>query len=147
MPEKKKMGRPPKLGKSKTVSLQLRIAQETADKLQECSDKLKVSRTEVIENGIDLIHKEIKKQSFAARPSTNETLQSKTFPSMKFIISQIETSFKYTFQKGVFLMEREYDELLQMFSQLTNNEAEKVLAFIRIMQICGAEEAWRLCTQ
>lgn len=44
-------------------------------------------------------------------------------------------------------MEREYDELLQMFSQLTNNEAEKVLAFIRIMQICGAEEAWRLCTQ
>lgn len=61
MPEKKKMGRPPKLGKSKTVSLQLRIAQETADKLQECSDKLKVSRTEVIENGIDLIHKEIKK--------------------------------------------------------------------------------------
>lgn len=53
-------GRPPKMGKSKTVSLQLRITQETADKLQECANELTVSRTEVIEQGIDLVHKKVK---------------------------------------------------------------------------------------
>ncbi len=53
-------GRPPKLGKSKSVSLQLRITQETADKLQECAEKLSVSRTEIIEKGVDLIHKQVK---------------------------------------------------------------------------------------
>ena len=47
------------MGKSKDVSLQLRIAQETADKLQECADALSLSRTEVIEQGIDLIHKQV----------------------------------------------------------------------------------------
>jgi len=49
------------MGKSKNVSLQLRITQETADKLLECSEKLSIPRTEVIERGIDLIHKGIKK--------------------------------------------------------------------------------------
>ncbi len=53
-------GRPPKMGKSKTVSLQLRITQDTADKLQECANVLAVSRTEVIEQGVDLIHKKMK---------------------------------------------------------------------------------------
>lgn len=54
-------GRPPKMGKSKSVSLQLRITQDTADKLKECSEILNISRTEVIENGVDIIHKKIKK--------------------------------------------------------------------------------------
>lgn len=54
-------GRPPKMGKSKTVSLQLRITQDTANKLQECADKLAISRTEVIEKGIDLVHEQAKK--------------------------------------------------------------------------------------
>lgn len=53
-------GRPPKMGKSKTVSLQLRITQETADKLQDCAKALSISRTEVIEQGVDLIHKKVK---------------------------------------------------------------------------------------
>ncbi len=57
-----KTGRPPKLGKSKNVSLQLRITQDTADKLQECSDRLNISRTEVIEKGIDLIHERTQKE-------------------------------------------------------------------------------------
>lgn len=55
-------GRPPKLGQSKKISLQLRITQETADKLKECSDILSVSRTEVIEQGVELIHERIKKR-------------------------------------------------------------------------------------
>lgn len=54
-------GRPPKLGESKNVSLQLRITQEVANKLQKCADELSISRTEVIEKGIDLVHKQIKK--------------------------------------------------------------------------------------
>lgn len=53
-------GRPPKMGVSKSVSLQLRITPETAKKLQECAEKLNVSRTEVVEKGIDTIHNEIK---------------------------------------------------------------------------------------
>lgn len=52
-------GRPPKMGKSKDVSLQLRITQETAIKLKECADVLSLSRTDVIEQGIDLIHKQV----------------------------------------------------------------------------------------
>nr|DAG42318.1 MAG TPA: NikA, BACTERIAL CONJUGATION, RELAXASE, DNA [Caudoviricetes sp.] len=54
-------GRPPKLGESKTVSLQLRITKETADKLQECADALSISRTEVIEKGIETVHERVKK--------------------------------------------------------------------------------------
>lgn len=53
-------GRPPKEIK-KSVNLGLRITQETADKLQKCADQLKISRTEVIEKGIDLVESTMKK--------------------------------------------------------------------------------------
>ena len=49
-------GRPPK-EVTKSVSLQLRITPATADTLKKCSDMLGVSRTEVIEKGIDLVAK------------------------------------------------------------------------------------------
>lgn len=52
-------GRPPKLGKSKNISLQLRITEKTSQKLKECSEQLKISRTEVIEKGIDLMHERL----------------------------------------------------------------------------------------
>lgn len=55
-------GRPPKMGKSKNISLQLRITEDTATKLKECSEILNISRTEVIEQGIDLVHKKAKKK-------------------------------------------------------------------------------------
>lgn len=57
----KKMGRPPKEVK-KDVSLGLRISKETADKLQRCSEILSISRTNVIEMGIDLVEKSIIKK-------------------------------------------------------------------------------------
>lgn len=47
-----KTGRPPK-EVTKSQSLQLRITKETADKLQHCAEQLGVSRTAVIELGID----------------------------------------------------------------------------------------------
>ena len=54
-------GRPPK-EITKSVSLGLRISEETAKKLKNCADCLGVSRTEVIEKGIDLVEKEIGKK-------------------------------------------------------------------------------------
>lgn len=56
---KARMGRPPKEIR-KSVNLGLRLTQETADKLQECADKLSVSRTAIIEKGIDLVYKSLK---------------------------------------------------------------------------------------
>lgn len=53
-------GRPPK-EVTKDVSLGLRITKETAEKLQWCAEKLNVSRTEVIEKGIDLVERSLKK--------------------------------------------------------------------------------------
>ena len=55
-----KIGRPRK-EVTKNVALGLRISQETAEKLQKCADSLQISRTEVIEKGIDLVEKQIKK--------------------------------------------------------------------------------------
>lgn len=53
-------GRPPK-EVTKSVNLGLRLTQETAEKLQKCADSLKISRTAVIEKGIDLVEKSLKK--------------------------------------------------------------------------------------
>ena len=61
MPEKK-MGRPIKGKEPKTESLQLRITKTTAEQLQECAERLEVSRTEVVEKGIDLVSKKLPKQ-------------------------------------------------------------------------------------
>lgn len=58
--EKKKKGRPFQ-EVTKSVSLGLRISEETANKLQKCADELEISRTEVIEKGIDLVVAEIEK--------------------------------------------------------------------------------------
>lgn len=57
-----KQGRPPKEIK-KSVSIGLRITQDTAEKLQRCADALGISRTQVIERGIDLVEKGIKNEN------------------------------------------------------------------------------------
>jgi hypothetical protein len=54
-------GRPIKGEQRKSVSLQLRISENTSEQLQECSELLGISRTEVIEQGIDIVHRELKK--------------------------------------------------------------------------------------
>lgn len=53
-------GRPPK-EITKNISLGLRISEETATELQWCAERLKISRTEVIERGIKKVAEEIKK--------------------------------------------------------------------------------------
>lgn len=52
-------GRPPK-DKTKSVSIGLRISEDTAEKLQKCADLLEISRTAVIEKGINLVEAELK---------------------------------------------------------------------------------------
>lgn len=54
------MGRPPKENPKK-INIGFRLTEQTADKLQKCADALKVSRTEIIERGIDLVEAKIKK--------------------------------------------------------------------------------------
>lgn len=54
-------GRPPKGEKSKNISLQLRISEDTSKKLLKCANVLNISRTEVIEQGIDLIYSRVSK--------------------------------------------------------------------------------------
>lgn len=54
-------GRPPK-EITKSVNIGLRISKITAEKLQKCANYLNISRTEVIEKGIDLVEKEITKK-------------------------------------------------------------------------------------
>lgn len=57
-----KMGRPPKGTMPKNVSLQLRISKEDAEILQECAKIMNISRTEVIEKGIRMVHDEVVKK-------------------------------------------------------------------------------------
>jgi len=46
----------------KNVKLNLRITQDTANDLQECSEKLNVSRTRIIEKGIELVKSALEKK-------------------------------------------------------------------------------------
>ena len=53
-------GRPPKDNPRK-VSLNIRLTEGESKMLRECSDALKVSRTDVIVKGIELVRSKIKK--------------------------------------------------------------------------------------
>ena len=45
----------------KSVRFELRLTKEKADQLQECSERLNISRAEVIERGIDMVDEQTKK--------------------------------------------------------------------------------------
>ena len=57
----KKIGRP-KSDNPKNIRLEVRITQETAEKLQECADEMSISRVAVLEKGIDLVKSELEKK-------------------------------------------------------------------------------------
>lgn len=52
-------GRPIKGTQKKDVSLQLRISKNTDEKLRECANSMGISRTEVIELGIDKLYEDV----------------------------------------------------------------------------------------
>ncbi len=49
----------PKSDKSKHLRFEIRMTKETAEKLEYCAEKLSVSKTEVIQRGIDLVKSEL----------------------------------------------------------------------------------------
>lgn len=53
-----KMGRPLKTGEPKTVSLHLRITKTEAERIQACSEKLGLNRTETLMQAIERLEKE-----------------------------------------------------------------------------------------
>lgn len=55
-------GRPPKGTQSRTEKINIRVTQEEADKIQECADKMNVSRTDAIMCGVNLLKAELDKK-------------------------------------------------------------------------------------
>jgi len=55
-------GRPIKGTHKKDVSLQLRISKDTDEKLRECANSMGLSRTEVIELGIDKLYEDVSRK-------------------------------------------------------------------------------------
>ena len=52
----------PKSNTSKNQRLQIRMTQEMDDKLNRCAEKLKISKTAVVQKGIDLVEAELDKK-------------------------------------------------------------------------------------
>ena len=56
----KKLGRPPS-DDSMTDRIFVRVDNNTKDKLHECVDTLKITRSDVVRRGIDMVHDSLKK--------------------------------------------------------------------------------------
>ena len=56
----KKMGRPP-AEKPKDKTLRIRVDDDTLKKLDECSEELQANKSEIVRQGIDLVHDSLKK--------------------------------------------------------------------------------------
>lgn len=56
----KKMGRPPS-EKPKDKTLRIRVDEDTLKKLDDCIQKLETNRSEVVRQGIDMVHDSLKK--------------------------------------------------------------------------------------
>lgn len=55
-------GRPPKGEQSRTGKITIRVSDQEAQKIQECADRLNVTRTDAIMTGIDLLKAELDKK-------------------------------------------------------------------------------------
>ncbi len=55
-------GRPPKGEQSRTGKITIRVSEQESQKIQDCADKLNVSRTDAIMTGIDLLQAELDKK-------------------------------------------------------------------------------------
>ena len=56
----KKAGRPPS-DDSMTDRIFVRVSKETVKKLDECTQELKMSRSDVVRKGIDMVHESLKR--------------------------------------------------------------------------------------
>lgn len=57
--EQKKIGRPSKNINPRTQRMSLRVSQEEIDDIEYCSEKLKISRTDAIIEGINRLKKQL----------------------------------------------------------------------------------------
>ncbi len=57
-----KTGRPPKGEQKRTGKITIRVSEAEAQKIQECADFLKVTRTDAIMAGIDLLKEDLTKK-------------------------------------------------------------------------------------
>jgi len=55
-------GRPPKGEQSRTQKITIRISEQEAQKIQDCADKMKSTRTDAIMAGIDLLKADLDKR-------------------------------------------------------------------------------------
>ena len=56
----KKAGRPPS-DDSMTDRIFVRVSKETVKKLDECTQELKMSRSDIVRKGIDMVHESLKR--------------------------------------------------------------------------------------
>ncbi len=56
----KKAGRPPS-DNSMTDRIFVRVNKETINKLDECTQELKLSRSDIVRRGIDMVHESLKR--------------------------------------------------------------------------------------
>lgn len=56
------MGRPPKGEESRIEKINIRVSKKEAQKIQDCADRLNVTRTDAIMKGIDLLKAELDKE-------------------------------------------------------------------------------------
>jgi uncharacterized protein (DUF1778 family) len=54
-------GRPPKEN-PRNVNLNIRITKEESERIQNCADKLNMTRTDTIMKGIEMVEREVKEQ-------------------------------------------------------------------------------------
>lgn len=55
-------GRPPKGEEKRTQKITIRISPQEAQKIQDCADKMKATRTDAIVAGIDLLEADLDKK-------------------------------------------------------------------------------------
>lgn len=55
-------GRPPKGEQSRTGKITIRVSESEAQKIQECADRMNVTRTDAIMAGIDLLKTDLDKK-------------------------------------------------------------------------------------
>jgi len=55
-------GRPPKGEQSRTQKITIRISEQEVQKIQDCADKMKSTRTDAIMAGIDLLKADLEKK-------------------------------------------------------------------------------------
>lgn len=57
-----KTGRPPKGEQKRTGKITIRVSELEANKIQDCADRLNITRTDAIMAGIDLLEEALKKR-------------------------------------------------------------------------------------